>query len=186
MALTNPTTLSSKSLCNNPLSVPTTQSHQPTFLATKKRLVHPISAAAAADGGKSPVVAEKPPKAAAPVAAPKPNSGKWSIESWKTKKALQLPEYPDQNELNTVLGTIESFPPIVFAGEARHLEEKIAEAAMGNAFLLQGGDCAESFKEFSANNIRDTFRVMLQMGVVLMFGGQMNVVKVRSRTTDHY
>nr|APB87290.1 phospho-2-dehydro-3-deoxyheptonate aldolase [Fragaria x ananassa] len=180
MALTNPTTLSSKSLCNNPLSVPTTQSHQPTFLATKKRLVHPISAAAAADGGKSPVIAEKPPKAvaAAPVAAPKPNSGKWSIESWKTKKALQLPEYPDQNELNTVLGTIESFPPIVFAGEARHLEEKIAEAAMGNAFLLQGGDCAESFKEFSANNIRDTFRVMLQMGVVLMFGGQMNVVKV--------
>lgn len=58
------------------------------------------------------------------------------------------------------------------------MEEKIAEAAMGNAFILQGGDCAESFKEFSANNIRDTFRVMLQMGVVLMFGGQMNVVKV--------
>lgn len=77
-----------------------------------------------------------------------------------------------------MLNTIESFPPIVFAGEARHLEEKIAEAAMGNAFILQGGDCAESFKEFSANNIRDTFRVMLQMGVVLMFGGQMNVVKV--------
>ncbi|KAM5577184.1 hypothetical protein ABKV19_007833 [Rosa sericea] len=182
MALTNPATLSSKSLCGNnthSLSVPTSQSHQPTFspfLATKKRLVHPISAAAAADGGKAPVVAEKPPKAA--VAAPKPSSGKWSVESWKTKKALQLPEYPDQNELNTVLNTIESFPPIVFAGEARHLEEKIAEAAMGNAFLLQGGDCAESFKEFSANNIRDTFRVMLQMGVVLMFGGQMNVVKV--------
>ncbi|XP_062006730.1 phospho-2-dehydro-3-deoxyheptonate aldolase 2, chloroplastic-like [Rosa rugosa] len=179
MALTNPATLSSKSLCGNSLCAPTSQSHQPAFspfLATKKRLVHPISAAAAADGGKAPVVAEKPPKAA--VAAPKPSSGKWSVESWKTKKALQLPEYPDQNELNTVLNTIESFPPIVFAGEARHLEEKIAEAAMGNAFLLQGGDCAESFKEFSANNIRDTFRVMLQMGVVLMFGGQMNVVKV--------
>ncbi|PRQ48615.1 putative 3-deoxy-7-phosphoheptulonate synthase [Rosa chinensis] len=179
MALTNPATLSSKSLCGNSLCAPTSQSHQPAFspfLATKKRLVHPISASAAADGGKAPVVAEKPPKAA--VAAPKPSSGKWSVESWKTKKALQLPEYPDQNELNTVLNTIESFPPIVFAGEARHLEEKIAEAAMGNAFLLQGGDCAESFKEFSANNIRDTFRVMLQMGVVLMFGGQMNVVKV--------
>ncbi|KAK9949540.1 hypothetical protein M0R45_005058 [Rubus argutus] len=181
MALTNPTTLSSKSLCNtHSLSVPTSQSHQPTFspfLTNKKRLLQPISAAAAADGGKAPVV-EKPPKAAAPVEAPKPSSGKWSIESWKTKKALQLPEYPDQKELNTVLNTIESFPPIVFAGEARHLEEKIAEAAMGNAFILQGGDCAESFKEFSANNIRDTFRVMLQMGVVLMFGGQMNVVKV--------
>ena len=82
------------------------------------------------------------------------------------------------NELETVLKTIESFPPIVFAGEARHLEEKLAEAALGNAFLLQGGDCAESFKEFSANNIRDTFRIMLQMGAVLMFGGQMPVIKV--------
>lgn len=76
--------------------------------------------------------------------------------------------------------TLESFPPVVFAGEARNLEEKLAQAAMGNAFLLQGGDCAESFKEFNANNIRDTFRVILQMGVVLMFGGQMPVIKVRS------
>lgn len=66
----------------------------------------------------------------------------------------------------------------MFAGEARSLEEKLADAAMGNAFLLQGGDCAESFKEFSANNIRDTFRVMLQMGAVLMFGGQMPIIKV--------
>jgi 3-deoxy-7-phosphoheptulonate synthase len=93
---------------------------------------------------------------------------------------LQLPEYPDANELETVLKTIETFPPIVFAGEARSLEENLAEAAMGNAFLLQGGDCAESFKEFSANNIRDTFRILLQMGVVLMFGGQVPVIKVRS------
>jgi 3-deoxy-7-phosphoheptulonate synthase len=66
----------------------------------------------------------------------------------------------------------------VFAGEARHLEEKLAEAAIGNAFLLQGGDCAESFKEFNANNIRDTFRVLLQMGAVLMFGGQVPVIRV--------
>jgi 3-deoxy-7-phosphoheptulonate synthase len=78
------------------------------------------------------------------------------------------------------LKTIEAFPPIVFAGEARSLEERLAEAAMGNAFLLQGGDCAESFKEFSAINIRDTFRIMLQMSVVLMFGGQMPIIKVRS------
>jgi 3-deoxy-7-phosphoheptulonate synthase len=117
-------------------------------------------------------------ESAAPVAAP--GTGKWSLESWKTKKALQLPEYPDANELETVLKTIETFPPIVFAGEARSLEENLAEAAMGNAFLLQGGDCAESFKEFSANNIRDTFRILLQMGVVLMFGGQVPVIKVRS------
>ncbi|BFG35511.1 hypothetical protein CerSpe_217850 [Prunus speciosa] len=178
MALTNPATLSSKSLCNtHSLSPPTPQSHQPIFspFLTKRKTLHPICAAAAADSGKAPVVAEKPPKASTEV---KPVSGKWSVESWKTKKALQLPEYPDQNELETVLQTIESFPPIVFAGEARHLEEKLAEAALGNAFLLQGGDCAESFKEFSANNIRDTFRVMLQMGVVLMFGGQMPVIKV--------
>lgn len=100
------------------------------------------------------------------------------MESWKTKKVSQLPEYPDKNELESVLKTIESFPPIVFAGEARSLEERLAEAAMGNAFLLQGGDCAESFKEFSGNYIRDTFRVLLQMGIVLMFGGQMPVVKV--------
>lgn len=77
-----------------------------------------------------------------------------------------------------MLKTLEDFPPIVFAGEARHLEERLADAAMGKAFLLQGGDCAESFKEFSANNIRDTFRIILQMSVVLMFGGQMPIVKV--------
>ena len=111
------------------------------------------------------------------VAAPS-RTEKWGLESWKSKKALQLPEYPDQAALESVLKTIESFPPIVFAGEARSLEERLAEAAMGNAFLLQGGDCAESFKEFSANNIRDTFRILLQMGVVLMFGGQMPVIKV--------
>lgn len=66
----------------------------------------------------------------------------------------------------------------MFAGEARSLEERLAQAAVGKAFLLQGGDCAESFKEFNANNIRDTFRVLLQMSVVLMFGGQMPVIKV--------
>lgn len=93
-------------------------------------------------------------------------------------RALQLPEYPDQAALESVLRTLESFPPIVFAGEARSLEDRLAQAAVGKAFLLQGGDCAESFKEFNANNIRDTFRVLLQMSVVLMFGGQMPVIKV--------
>lgn len=72
----------------------------------------------------------------------------------------------------------------MFAGEARHLEEKLADAAVGRAFLLQGGDCAESFKEFNANNIRDTFRVLLQMSVVLMFGGQVPVIKVRCVTNE--
>ncbi|KAG2243218.1 hypothetical protein Bca4012_022436 [Brassica carinata] len=102
----------------------------------------------------------------------------WTPESWKLKKALQLPDYPDANELESVLKTIEAFPPIVFAGEARNLEERLADAAVGQAFLLQGGDCAESFKEFNADNIRDTFRVLLQMSIVLTFGGQVPVIKV--------
>jgi 3-deoxy-7-phosphoheptulonate synthase len=102
----------------------------------------------------------------------------WSIDSWKTKTALQMPIYEDLEELEKVEKSLSEFPPLVFAGEARNLEERLAEAARGNAFLLQGGDCAESFKEFKADNIRDTFRVLLQMGVVLMFGGQMPVVKV--------
>ncbi|KAK1304410.1 hypothetical protein QJS10_CPB11g00236 [Acorus calamus] len=104
-------------------------------------------------------------------------SQKWSVDSWKTKRAFQIPIYPNKEALESVLRTISSFPPLVFAGEARKLEERLAEAAMGRAFLLQGGDCAESFKEFNANNIRDTFRVLLQMGVVLTYGGQMPIIK---------
>ncbi|GKE40913.1 phospho-2-dehydro-3-deoxyheptonate aldolase 2, chloroplastic-like protein, partial [Tanacetum coccineum] len=78
----------------------------------------------------------------------------------------------------SVLKILESYPPIVFAGECRKLEERLGEAARGDAFLLQGGDCAESFKEFKTDNIRDTFRLLLQMSVVLMFGGQMPVIKL--------
>lgn len=102
----------------------------------------------------------------------------WSIDSWKMKEALQLPEYPNETELNAVLETLESFPPLVLASEIRKLEERLANAAMGNAFLLQGGDCAESFKEFSADKICDTFTTLAQMSTVLMFGGQMPVIKV--------
>lgn len=105
-------------------------------------------------------------------------STKWTPDSWRNKKALQIPEYPNKAELDSVLDTLSSFPPIVFAGESRKLEDRLGQAALGNAFLLMGGDCAESFKEFNANNIRDTFRVLLQMSVVLMFGGQMPVIKV--------
>lgn len=102
----------------------------------------------------------------------------WTPSSWGLKTALQQPKYPDQDKLEGVVKTLESFPPLVFAGEARSLEERLGDAAMGKAFLMQGGDCAESFKEFNANNIRDTFRLLLQMGVVLMFGGQVPVIKV--------
>ncbi|CAK9320576.1 unnamed protein product [Citrullus colocynthis] len=177
MALSNAAALSSSKLIFNPLLEP--KSHQPTsfFVPSKThlRLRQRISAVHAAEPANDKVVVETPRKKTVP--APSTNE-KWSLESWKSKKALQLPEYPDQAALETVLKTIESFPPIVFAGEARSLEERLGEAALGNAFLLQGGDCAESFKEFSANNIRDTFRILLQMGVVLMFGGQMPVIKV--------
>ncbi|KAJ6305509.1 hypothetical protein OIU78_020947 [Salix suchowensis] len=174
-------TLSSKSLYSNAnnLFQQNQQQQSPTFSVVprsknpKSKSNLSISSVHAAEPTKNPAAVKE---SAAPVAAP--GTGKWSLESWKTKKALQLPEYPDANELESVLKTIETFPPIVFAGEARSLEEKLAEAAMGNAFLLQGGDCAESFKEFSANNIRDTFRILLQMGVVLMFGGQVPVIKV--------
>ncbi|CAA6667013.1 unnamed protein product [Spirodela intermedia] len=102
----------------------------------------------------------------------------WSLDSWRSKKALQIPVYPDAEALESVLQSLERYPPLVFAGEARKLEEKLADAAVGKAFLLQGGDCAESFKEFNGNNIRDTFRVLLQMAVVLTFGGQMPIIKV--------
>ncbi|KAL0295255.1 UNVERIFIED_CONTAM: Phospho-2-dehydro-3-deoxyheptonate aldolase 2, chloroplastic [Sesamum radiatum] len=88
--------------------------------------------------------------------APAPSAAKWAPDTWKNKNALQLPKYPDEAELESVLKTMEAYPPLVFAGEVRSLEERLAEAALGKAFLLQGGDCAESFKEFSANNIRDT------------------------------
>ncbi|KAH7447570.1 hypothetical protein KP509_01G112200 [Ceratopteris richardii] len=102
----------------------------------------------------------------------------WSPSSWTSMKAWQQPEYPDPEALERTLDALTAAPPLVFAGEARLLEAKLAEAAHGRAFLLQGGDCAESFKEFKADNIRDTLRVLLQMSVVLMYGGQVPVIKV--------
>jgi len=103
---------------------------------------------------------------------------KWTPNSWKEKKAKHIPNYNDQNALNSVLTKIEKFPPLVFAGEARMLEKKLAEVANGKAFLLQGGDCAESFLDFHPDNIRDTFKVILQMAVVLTFGATCPVIKV--------
>ena len=103
----------------------------------------------------------------------------WTPSSWRTKAARHIPEdYPDLAHLADVEERLSAFPPLVFAGEARQLKAKLGDVAAGNAFLLQGGDCAESFKEFSADNIRDTLRVMLQMAVVLTFGAAKPVVKV--------
>ncbi|MDE2030349.1 MAG: 3-deoxy-7-phosphoheptulonate synthase class II [Alphaproteobacteria bacterium] len=102
----------------------------------------------------------------------------WAIDSWRAKPALQMPTYPDNNVTADVEARLAKLPPLVFAGEARKLKKRLASVAAGEAFLFMGGDCAESFAEFSANNIRDTFRMILQMAVVLTFGGGIPVVKV--------
>ncbi len=103
---------------------------------------------------------------------------KWTPSSWRQKPILQVPEYPDQAALKVAEERLASYPPLVFAGEARRLKAHLAEVANGDAFLLQGGDCAESFAEHGADNIRDFFRAFLQMAVVLTFGAQLPVVKV--------
>eukprot|EP00897_Mesotaenium_endlicherianum_P004314 jgi/Mesen1/3910/ME000208S02917 len=124
------------------------------------------------------VAAEPALKSVPPESSTAHEDTAWSVRSWRSRKAWQQPEYENKEELENVVTTLEAFPPLVFAGEARSLEEKLGEAAFGRAFLLQGGDCAESFKEFKADNIRDTFRLLLQMAVVLMFGGQVPIIKV--------
>ena len=102
----------------------------------------------------------------------------WSPDSWRSKPIVQVPEYPDNAALAAVEARLETFPPLVFAGEADKLKRALADVAEGKAFLLQGGDCAESFAEHSANHIRELFRVFLQMAVVLTFAGGFPVVKV--------
>ncbi len=102
----------------------------------------------------------------------------WSPESWRSKPAKQLPAYPDADALRAMEGRLGTYPPLVFAGEARRLKAALALASDGRAFVLQGGDCAESFGDFTANVIRDTFRVLLQMAVVLTFGASVPVVKM--------
>jgi 3-deoxy-7-phosphoheptulonate synthase len=105
-------------------------------------------------------------------------TGKWSRESWRARPIQQAPGYPDPAALTAVEKQLRGYPPLVFAGEARRLKAALGKVADGNAFLLQGGDCAESFAEFHPDNIRDTFRVLLQMAVVLTFGGALPIVKV--------
>ena len=102
----------------------------------------------------------------------------WTLNSWKNYKAKHLPEYKNQKHLDKVLTSLRDFPPLVFAGEVRSLRNSLAKAAEGEAFLLQGGDCAESFSEFNADNIRDTFRVILQMAIILTSGTNLPIIKV--------
>ncbi len=102
----------------------------------------------------------------------------WNKTGWRSKPRVQMPDYVDSEALGAVEAQLSKYPPLVFAGEARRLTRELGAAARGEAFLLQGGDCAESFQEFSADNIRDTFKVMLQMAMVLTFGAKVPVVKV--------
>jgi 3-deoxy-7-phosphoheptulonate synthase len=102
----------------------------------------------------------------------------WTPDSWRRQEARQLPTYPDAAALQAVEAELRTYPPLVFAGEARDLTDRLADVQAGKAFLLQGGDCAESFAEFHPNTIRDTFRVLLQMAVVMTFASKMPIVKV--------
>ncbi|AEV37160.1 3-deoxy-D-arabino-heptulosonate 7-phosphate synthase (DAHP synthase) [Pseudovibrio sp. FO-BEG1] len=103
---------------------------------------------------------------------------KWTPDSWRSKPIVQVPDYPDKEALADVESRLASYPPLVFAGEARKLKAQLADVAEGRGFLLQGGDCAESFAEHHADHIRDFFRAFLQMAVALTYGAQQPVVKV--------
>ncbi|ATX66148.1 class II 3-deoxy-7-phosphoheptulonate synthase [Roseinatronobacter bogoriensis] len=102
----------------------------------------------------------------------------WTKSTWRTRPRIQMPDYLDAARLDAVEAQLRQYPPLVFAGEVRALKRKLGEAARGEAFLLQGGDCAESFAEFNADSIRDTFKVLLQMAIVLTYGAKVPVVKV--------
>lgn len=102
----------------------------------------------------------------------------WSTASWRDKPRIQMPDYPDQAALKAVEEQLSRFPVLVFAGEARKLKKHLGAVSRGEAFLLQGGDCAESFEQFSSDAIRDTFKVMLQMAMVLTYGAKVPVVKL--------
>ncbi|MYH58344.1 MAG: 3-deoxy-7-phosphoheptulonate synthase class II [Boseongicola sp. SB0675_bin_26] len=102
----------------------------------------------------------------------------WQKTGWRSRPRVQMPDYPDDARLKAVEEQLAKYPPLVFAGEARTMKRQLAAVSRGEGFLLQGGDCAESFSEFSADNIRDTFKVLLQMAIVLTYGAKVPVVKV--------
>ena len=102
----------------------------------------------------------------------------WKPNSWRNYPVVQMPTYPDENKVNSVEAKLSFKPPLVFAGEVQALKKSLALAEKGNAFILQGGDCAESFSQFSANGIRDTFKVLLQMAVILTYGSSIPIIKI--------
>ena len=102
----------------------------------------------------------------------------WKPNSWRNYPVVQMPTYPDESKVNSVEAKLSFKPPLVFAGEVQALKKSLALAEKGNAFILQGGDCAESFSQFSANGIRDTFKVLLQMAVILTYGSAIPIIKI--------
>ena len=102
----------------------------------------------------------------------------WTKSDWRNKPRIQMPEYTDAAALAAAEAQLAKYPPLVFAGETRTLKSQLAAVSRGEGFLLQGGDCAESFSDFSADGIRDTFKVMLQMAMVLTYGAKVPVVKI--------
>jgi 3-deoxy-7-phosphoheptulonate synthase len=120
-------------------------------------------------------VATEPP---ASTAATTGGNTDWSPRSWREREVQQGPNYEDEEELEQAIDTIKKFSPLVFAGEVRSLHEQLARACSGQGFLLMGGDCAEAFNEFNVDHVRDSFRVLLQMALVLTFGSAMPVIKV--------
>jgi 3-deoxy-7-phosphoheptulonate synthase len=106
------------------------------------------------------------------------SSETWNPSSWKKAVAKQQPTYEDEAELNNAISTLNRVAPLVFAGEVRSLHEKLARVSLGQGMVLMGGDCAESFKEFHVNHVRDTFRILLQMALVMTYGSSMPVVKI--------
>ena len=102
----------------------------------------------------------------------------WKPNSWRKYPVKHVPTYESEKELNQVLTKIKSFPPLVFAGETRHLKDQLSQVVDGKAFLLQGGDCAESFAEFNPDNIRDTFKVILQMSLILTYSASLPIIKL--------
>jgi len=112
------------------------------------------------------------------VSAPSADSPAWNPATWKDKTALQMPAYPDEDKLESVVDELSTKPPLVFAGEARELQAELGRVAMGQGFLLQGGDCAEAFSEANANHIRDTFRVLVQMSLIMQFGSGIPITKI--------
>ena len=121
-------------------------------------------------------VASSPPATAS--SSSTSGDAEWSPSSWKNAVAKQMPVYDDEEELSNAVSHLESCSPLVFAGEVRTLHEQLARACHGQGFLLMGGDCAEAFDEFNVDHIRDTFRVLLQMGLVMTFGSAMPVIKI--------